>query len=122
MRAASVRRLSVLLVATTMVVTAIGAARPATVMADEPDTTRDHRVERVNLRTASSRTYELPDGRMLTQLFSKAVADPYPSSTCENPPNTGAWSASDDQGCVWTLSSLNYLKAVDSTHPQAYWY
>jgi hypothetical protein len=50
-----------------------GASRPAPAAAQQPTTGSPPGTERIDLRTTTSRTFQLADGRMVTQLFDKPV-------------------------------------------------
>ena len=71
MRAAA--RHFVVLVSVVLALGAAGAARPAPAAAADPGGVPPTGIERPDLRTASSRTFQLADGRMVTQLYDKPI-------------------------------------------------
>ena len=63
----------VVLVSVVLSLTILGAARPAPTAAAQPSGVPANAVERNDLRTATSRTFQLADGKMMTQLYDKPI-------------------------------------------------
>ena len=71
MRAFLKQFLVVACVASSVAATLAASAAPAT--ATQPNDVPAGAVERTDLRTAASRTFQLPGGKLLTQLFDKRI-------------------------------------------------
>lgn len=94
------------------------------------DNSSDGRIEMTNMRTANSRTYELPNGRLITQLFAQPiyswndsatdilVGDPYLHFTSQYSIAAGGWrkplySKYGQTGVVWKVPVIDLADALD---------